>query len=60
MGTVLGAADVNIAYYHQSRSSSSEEEALAAIAVDHAPEPKVLAELGALKEVVEVHLASLG
>ena len=60
VGTVLGAADVNIAFYHQSRSPSSKEEALAAIAVDHVPEPKVLEELGALEEVVEIHLARLG
>ena len=59
-GTVLGAADVNIAFYHQSRSPLSEEEALAAIAVDRAPEPKVLEELGALDEIVEIRLARLG
>lgn len=60
VGTVLGAADVNIAFYHQSRSLRNKEEALAAIAVDHAPDPKVLEELGALEEVVDIYLAKLG
>ena len=59
VGTVLGSALVNIAYYHQSRSPSQNGVALAAIAVDQKPTRGVLAALEMVPDVVEVRFAEL-
>ena len=59
VGTVLGGASINIAYYHQSRSPSRNGVALAAIAVDQKPSRQVLSALQAVPDVVEVCFAQL-
>jgi D-3-phosphoglycerate dehydrogenase len=60
VGTVLGEAATNIAFYHQSRRADPEgPAALAAIAVDHPPAPDVLRRLTALADVTDVRLAAL-
>lgn len=59
VGTVLGEASINIAYYHQSRSATRNGVALAAIAVDQKPSRPVLGALEAVPDVVEVRFANL-
>jgi D-3-phosphoglycerate dehydrogenase len=60
VGTVLGEADANIAFYHQSRQPLPEGSvALAAIAVDHPPGREVLDQLAKLPDVTEVSFADL-
>lgn len=59
VGTALGAAGVNIAFYHQSRAANGRSLALAAIAVDHAPTAAVLESLEQLPDVIEVRLADV-
>lgn len=59
VGTLLAESAINIASYHQSRVGPAGGEALAAIAVDQAPEPAVLQALAGLPDVLEVRLANL-
>jgi D-3-phosphoglycerate dehydrogenase len=59
VGTALGEANINIASYHQSRLESPGSEALAAIVVDQAPGPEVLARLEGLRDVLAVRFATL-
>jgi D-3-phosphoglycerate dehydrogenase len=58
VGSVLGAAGVNIGVYHQSRRPD-DGLALAAIAVDQPPAPNVVAQLGDLPDVDDVRVATL-
>jgi D-3-phosphoglycerate dehydrogenase len=53
VGTILGAAGVNIAEYHQARLAAGGE-ALAAVSVDSSLPPSALADLRALAEVHSV------
>lgn len=60
VGTVLGEASTNIAFYHQSRRVDPEgPTALAAISVDHSPGRDVLERLQGLPDVTEVSFADL-
>lgn len=60
VGTVLGEAATNIAFYHQSRRPDPEGSiALAAIAVDLPPGREVLERLQGLPDVTEVRFADL-
>ncbi|MBI4503727.1 MAG: phosphoglycerate dehydrogenase [Gemmatimonadetes bacterium] len=56
VGTAIGEAHINIGAYHVARK---DHEALALIAVDQQPEPRLLEQLAGLKEVLEVRLANL-
>ena len=58
VGTVLGAAAINIAEYHQARLQAGQE-ALAAISVDQALTEAVLEELRALPDVLDVRQIDL-
>lgn len=58
VGSVLGAAGVNIAEYHQARLEAGGE-AMAAIAVDEALDRKVIERLAALEEISGVWQISL-
>lgn len=63
VGSVLGAAGINIASYHQARQSSpgpSPANALAAINVDQALTNGVIDKLQALPDIVDVRLANFG
>ncbi len=60
VGTLLGASDVNIASYHQSRLEPAGTDALAAIVVDQVPGAHVLEQLETLPDVLEVRFANLG
>jgi D-3-phosphoglycerate dehydrogenase len=59
VGTLLGAAKVNIGFYHQSRTTPSGGAALAAISVDQPPPAAVLDELDEVPEINEVRVAHL-
>jgi D-3-phosphoglycerate dehydrogenase / 2-oxoglutarate reductase len=59
VGTLLGAAGINIAEYHQARLQAGAE-ALAAISVDGVVGDDVLARLAALPDVLAVNQAELG
>ena len=59
LGSILGAAGVNIADIHLARESQGEE-AVAVLRVDSAPPPPVLERLRQLEEVIRVHLVDLG
>ncbi len=59
VGSVLGAAEINVASYHQSRMESPGSGALAAIVVDQAPGAEVLEKLASLPDVIEVRCADL-
>jgi D-3-phosphoglycerate dehydrogenase len=60
VGTVLGEASTNIAFYHQSRRPEPDGSvALAAISVDHPPGRDVLDRLSKLPDVTEVSFADL-
>lgn len=56
VGTAIGEAKVNIGSYHVSRKN---QEALAVIAVDHAPDAGLLEKLSKLPDILEVRLADL-
>ncbi len=56
VGTAIGEAKVNIGSYHVSRR---DQEALAVIAVDQPPAPRLLDTLAALPDVLDVRLANL-
>lgn len=58
VGTLLGAAGVNIAEYHQARGQAGED-ALAAISTDGWLEETLLAELASLPDVIEVRQVNL-
>jgi D-3-phosphoglycerate dehydrogenase len=58
VGTLLGAAGVNIAGYHQSRLAAGGD-ALAVIAVDAAPDARTLSALRGLDEVSEARFVAL-
>jgi D-3-phosphoglycerate dehydrogenase len=60
VGTVLGAAGVNIASYHQARRLAPGRDTLAAISLDHALTNGVLEELRRLPDVLDVRLANFG
>jgi D-3-phosphoglycerate dehydrogenase len=59
VGTMLGAAAINIASYHQSRGDRSSGDALAAIVVDQPPDAELLGRLAALPDVLDVRFASV-
>jgi D-3-phosphoglycerate dehydrogenase len=60
VGTVLGEAAANIAFYHQSRRPAPDgSTALAAISIDHPPGREVLDRLAGLPDVTEVSFADL-
>jgi D-3-phosphoglycerate dehydrogenase / 2-oxoglutarate reductase len=60
VGTVLGEAAANIAFYHQSRRPAPDGSmALAAICVDQPPGREVLERLACLPDVTEVRFADL-
>lgn len=59
VGTLLGAAKVNIGFYHQSRTAPSGGAALAAISVDQTPSKDVLTQLAEVPEIREVRVAHL-
>jgi D-3-phosphoglycerate dehydrogenase len=60
VGTVLGEAAANIAFYHQSRRPAPDGAmALAAISVDQPPDRDVLDRLSRLPDVTEVRFADL-
>ncbi|MSR07205.1 MAG: ACT domain-containing protein [Gemmatimonadetes bacterium] len=56
VGTAIGEAKVNIGSYHVSRKN---QEALAVIAVDQAPDAGLLEKLATLPDIIEVRLATL-
>jgi D-3-phosphoglycerate dehydrogenase len=58
VGQVLGAADVNVASYHQARGRNGN--ALAAIVVEQLPSRDILASLADIAEVEDVRVADLG
>lgn len=58
VGTILGAAGLNIAEYHQARRSQGGE-ALATVSVDGAVNTDVLASLTAMPEVIEARVVHL-
>ena len=60
VGTILGAAGVNIASYHQAHRLAPGSDTLAAISLDHALTNGVLDELRRLPDVVDVRLANFG
>lgn len=61
VGTVLGAAKINIGSYHQARrAGAGGGEALAAITVDHAVTNGVLEELEKMPDVLQVRLVHFG
>jgi len=60
VGTLLGAAGINIGSYHQARLAAPGRDALAAITVDQPLTEKVLRSLAALPDVLDVRLADLG
>ena len=59
VGTVLGAAKINIATYHKSRSEVGKGEALATILIDRAPSQSVMEELKSQADVLDVRLVDL-
>ena len=59
LGTLLGAAGVNIAEIHLARNDG-EGTALAVLRLDQQPAPATLAELAALPEVRRVQAIDLG
>lgn len=59
VGTVLGSAGINIAFYHQSRIGADGRPALAAIAIDQKPPTSISKELQELEDVHEVRIVSL-
>ena len=59
VGTLLGGLGLNIAEYHQARLAAGGE-ALAAVAVDGAVEPTVLAKLRELPEILDARVVKLG
>jgi len=60
VGTLLGAAGINIGSYHQARLASPGHAALAAITVDQPLPEEVLRSLAQLPDVLDVRLADLG
>jgi D-3-phosphoglycerate dehydrogenase / 2-oxoglutarate reductase len=58
VGTLLGAAGINIGEYHQARMQAGAE-ALAAISVDAAIGEDVMARLAALPDVISVRQVEL-
>ena len=58
VGTLLGAAGVNIAEYHQARGQAGED-ALAAISTDGWLSDNLLAELKSLPDVLDVRQVDL-
>ncbi len=60
VGTLLGAAGINIGSYHQARLAVPGREALAAITVDQPLTEGVLAALARVPDVLQVRLAYLG
>jgi D-3-phosphoglycerate dehydrogenase len=62
LGTLLGAAGINIADIHLARrgAPSGEALALAVLRLDQEPGDEVLASLAALPEVLSVHRVDLG
>ncbi|MGH7443229.1 MAG: ACT domain-containing protein, partial [Longimicrobiales bacterium] len=59
VGTVLGAAAINIAEYHQARLQAGGE-ALAAVSVDGRIADAAMAELRALPDVLDARQVELG
>jgi D-3-phosphoglycerate dehydrogenase len=60
VGTLLGAAGINIGSYHQARRAAPGSDALAAITVDHPLTNGVLEELARAPDIVQVRLAHFG
>lgn len=60
VGTLLGAAGINVGSYHQSRRDHPGSDALAAIVVDEEPNDKVLTALAELPDLLEVKVGRLG
>jgi D-3-phosphoglycerate dehydrogenase len=58
IGTLLGAAGVNIAEYHQARLHAGQE-ALAAISVDQPLSEELLATMRASPDILDVHMVDL-
>jgi D-3-phosphoglycerate dehydrogenase len=60
VGTLLGAAGINIGSYHQARLPTPGRDALAAITLDQPLPDRVLRSLAQLPDVLDVRLADLG